>query len=88
MGLGGALQVRREIQPQLCGRGACQGGISRGREGSARREGEQASYACSACIHSLGSKRGLAGHYSGPQIKSMLFSLSKASPVGLGNTRE
>lgn len=81
MGLGGALQVRREIQPQLCGRGAAREGLAVGREGKARQG--QASYACSACVHSPGSKRGLAGHYSGPQIKSMLFSLSKASPMGL-----
>lgn len=30
MGLGGALQVRREIQPQLCGRGAAREGLAGG----------------------------------------------------------
>lgn len=85
MGLGGALQVRREIQPGLCGRGAAREGLAGGGRAALGRSGKRASYACSAWIHSLGSKRGLAGHYSEPQIKSMLFSLSKASPVGLGD---
>lgn len=30
MGLGGALQVRREIQPQPCGRGTAKEGLARG----------------------------------------------------------
>lgn len=40
MGLGGALQVRREIQPGLCGRGAAREGLAGGGEGSARQEWE------------------------------------------------
>lgn len=82
MGLGGALQVRREIQPQLCGRGAAREGL-----GGAGLGGDRPPMHVVPVFILQGVKEAcLPLLRATNKVSASLF--VKASPMGLGKARE